>query len=119
MKSLLLLFSWQITYSIGYSQRVPNQEYQPILENKISNEIAAFGYTDKMLATFGSFQIIINNSDMQFAVSDETLIWIEEQRLIETDQTLKIDDNVLVFIPSLQSISSQEFKPFTNVRYTN
>lgn len=119
MKTLLFLCFCLSIYSIGYSQRFPTQENQPILEGKASNEIAAFGHSTQNMASIGTFQILLNNSDMQFAISDETLIWIEEIRLMEADQTLKIDENVSIFIPSKNSISSIDFKPFTNVRYTN
>jgi hypothetical protein len=119
MKTLLLAFFCIMMHAFVYSQRIPSQENQPILENKASNETAAFGYSNKNLASFGTFQIVLNNSEMQFAVSEETLVWIEESRLLEEDQTVTIDENVSVFIPSKRSISSQEFKPLTNVRYTN
>jgi len=71
------------------------------------------------LATFGTFQIVLNIPDMQYAVTEETRNWIEQNRLESEDQTLKIDENISVFIPSKNSISSIDFKPITNVRYTN
>jgi len=119
MKSLLLLFSSILMISSGYAQRVPSQENQPVLEDKASNIIAARGYSEMNLATFGTFQIVLNIPDMQYAVTEETRIWIEQNRLESEDQTLKIDENISVFIPSKNSISSIDFKPITNVRYTN
>ena len=104
----------------SYGQRVKSSENQLIIEDSKSNQIAVSGSQTTLKNDItGSFQLIISNPDMQFAINEEFVSWVEENRIENKDVTLKIDENISIFILSKEKITSANFQPVSTVIYSS
>ncbi len=85
----------------------------------MSNSIAVSGSNAAFQnSETGTFQLIIKQPDLQFAITEDFLTWVKENRLEDQDQTLKIEEMVYVFIPSRKKIEAEDFSPIITVRHS-
>ena len=65
----------------------------------------------KEKAKVGTYQIYGLDAKFKHAFTDETFIYIEEQRKEHENVTITLNYGAAVFIPSKEAISSPDFKP--------
>jgi hypothetical protein len=119
VKTLLLSMVLICLSSISYSQKFSTNENQLILEDKASNAFAALGSKAALQnSKTGTFQLIFSERNMQYAVTDDFLKWIEENRLLDKDQTLQIEEDISILILSKEKIEAADFQPVTAVIYS-
>lgn len=58
----------------------------------------------------GTFQFIVHNSKISPAFTTDVLVLIEEKRKTSEDVYYKLNEDVTIFIPSIQKIESEDFK---------
>jgi hypothetical protein len=66
-------------------------------------------------ATVGTYQLILSDQNHKFAVNDAFLTWIEENRKQTEDQYISINEYVKVFVPAVNTIQAEDFKPLQSV----
>jgi hypothetical protein len=92
IKKLFLLVTFSVLSIISYSQL-------EVLQKPKANP--------------GTYQIILHTDKMEYAFTDEFLMYIEEKRDETKDVTINLNMFVDVFIPSKESIDSKDFIPLT------
>ena len=119
MKLVLLCCNLIFFTLINYSQKVLTYENQLVLENTPTNDIARFGdQRAEENKKIGTFQLIISNPEVQYAITDDFLKWVEENRLKDQDQTFQIIENISVIIFSKEKIEAANFQPVSTVFYS-
>jgi hypothetical protein len=103
---------------VNYSQKALSSGNQLILENTQSNDIARYGnQNSKENKKNGTFQLIFSKQDIQFAITDEFLKWVEENRILDKDKTVQIEENVSIVIFSKEKIEASNFQPVSFIIY--
>jgi hypothetical protein len=88
---------------------VPDESSTKVTETTsttVANETTA-----KPMAKIGTYSIFGLDSKFKQAFTDETFIFIEEQRKEHEDVTVALNFGVAVFIPSRDAIAAPTFKP--------
>lgn len=74
--------------------------------------------TDGMIpAPEGTFQFIVHNSKQTPAFTTDILYFIEIQRKENQDVSLSISEDITLYIPSRNTISSSSFEPLEQLAY--
>lgn len=78
-------------------------------------EITSITYTQEDLKTKprakkGTYQFIVSNTKLKYYFTDETFIFIEDNRLETEDISLYLNKFTTVFIPSKRKINRKDFQ---------
>jgi hypothetical protein len=118
MKLIILCCYLTVFTFVNYSQKALSSGNQLILENTQSNDIARYGnQNSKENKKNGTFQLIFSKQDIQFAITDEFLKWVEENRILDKDKTVQIEENVSIVIFSKEKIEASNFQPVSFIIY--
>ncbi len=82
---------------------------------KVSYKSEEIKYKQK--AKPGTYQFLVFNRKLQYYFTEETFLFIEEQRQQKNDVTLHLNPMTDVYIPSKEKINSKEFILLTEYHY--
>lgn len=73
--------------------------------------------SDMVMAKKGTYQIIVYESKFTPAFTTDILYFIEQNRKSDEDVTLRLAENIVLFIPSESAINRADFQPLEEIGY--